>query len=106
MKDRLLPLRHILDAIELIESYTAAGKRAFLHETMRRDAIARNLEVIGEAVTRLPETRDFPWRDPIDMRNWLIHRYDVVDLDVVWDTATVDIPVLKGVVIELLAGDG
>ena len=55
MKDRLLPLRHILDAIERLEDYAAAGKQAFLSEPMRKDAIARNLEVIGEAVTRLPD---------------------------------------------------
>jgi uncharacterized protein with HEPN domain len=55
VKDRLLPLRHILDAIERLEEYAAAGKQAFLSEPMRKDAIARNLEVIGEAVTRLPD---------------------------------------------------
>lgn len=46
---------------------------------------------------------DFEWRDPVGMRNWLIHGYDVVDLDVVWDTVTTDIPKLKAVVVGLLA---
>ena len=108
MKDRLLPLRHILDAIERLEEYAAAGKDAFLAEPMRKDAIARNLEVIGEAVTRLPDdlrarTPDFSWRDPVNMRNWLIHGYDVIDLDVVWDTLIVDLPKMKAVVQALLA---
>jgi len=108
VKDRLLPLRHIPDAIERLEDYAAAGKQAFLSEPMRKDVIARNLEVIGEAVARLPDdlrakTPNFSWRDPVNMRNWLIHGYDVIDLDVVWDTVTTDLPQMRAIVQALLA---
>jgi uncharacterized protein with HEPN domain len=101
MKDQRVPLRHILDAIGRIELYTAPGREAFDADSMRRDAIARNLEVIGEAVNRLPEdvrrpVPDFSWREPIGMRNWLIHGYDAIDMDIVWETVTRDIPRLQG----------
>ena len=37
------------------------------------------------------------------MRNWLIHGYDVIDLDVVWDTVTTDLPQMRAIVQALLA---
>jgi uncharacterized protein with HEPN domain len=107
VKDPHLPLRHILDAIERIEDYASPGRQAFDGESMRRDAIVRNLEVIGEAVPRLSvdvreRAPEFAWRDPIGMRDWLIHGYDVVDLDIVWDTVITALPILKEVVVHLL----
>lgn len=50
----------------------------------------RVAELIGEAATRLPaeirdEWPDVPWRQIISMRNWLIHGYDGIDADILWD---------------------
>ena len=47
-------------------------------------------ELIGEAATRLPDELrdawpDVPWRQIISMRNWLIHGYDGIDSDILWD---------------------
>lgn len=55
MKDRLLALRHVLDAIDRIEGYAAPGRAAFDADRMRQDAIVRNLEILGEAVSRVPD---------------------------------------------------
>jgi len=62
-------------------------------------ALVRLIEVIGEAASRVPpEEReklpDIPWTDIIAMRNRLIHGYDAFSYDLVWKTATEDIPVL------------
>ncbi|MBM3745960.1 MAG: DUF86 domain-containing protein [Acidobacteria bacterium] len=62
-------------------------------------ALVRLLEVIGEAATRVPlEVRDahpqVPWAQIIALRHRLIHAYDRVDLDVVWEIASHDLPVL------------
>ena len=62
-------------------------------------ALQRLIEVVGEAAGRVsPETRerfgDVPWGDVIGMRNRLIHGYDVIDQDVLWDTLTTDLPPL------------
>lgn len=46
-------LRHILDAIERIERYTAAGHGAFMADELVQDAVMRNLEIIGEATRAL-----------------------------------------------------
>ena len=67
MKDDRVYLAHIRDAIHDIEEYAAAGRDAFMGDRMRQDAVARKLEIIGEAVKHLSElTRqrrpDIPWR--------------------------------------------
>lgn len=48
-----LYLRHILDAIDVIRGYVAAGEEAFRDDVMRQDAVLRRLAVIGEAVKLL-----------------------------------------------------
>ena len=61
--------------------------------------MTRILEVIGEAANRVPVAKrdQFPginWGEIIGTRNRLIHGYDIVDHDVVWDTLTEGIPPL------------
>ena len=65
----------------------------------KQDAVMRALQVVGEAARRLSqETKDampdVPWRRLIGMRNILIHQYDNVDLDIVYDTVMDYLPVL------------
>jgi len=101
MKTNEVYLRHILDAIEQIRTYTDGVDRAtFEQETMRQDAVIRQLEIIGEASRQLPdafhEEHDrIPWRAMIGMRNRIAHDYLNIDLDVVWDVLTVDLPDLE-----------
>lgn len=64
-----------------------------------RLAIERALEVVGEAANRLPtELRakypNVEWRKIIGMRNVLIHGYDVVQPQILWDTVQQSIPTL------------
>ncbi len=108
MKDPTLYLRHILDAIRRIETYAAAGEGSFRAESMRQDAIVRNLEIIGEAVRKLPvelqgEVPGVDWGAAIGMHNWLIHGYAVVDLDIVWQTVVDDVPAMWQAIEDLLA---
>ncbi len=94
-------LRDILKAIKKIEGYAKnTDLKAFKNEDMRHDAVIRQLEIIGEAVKRLSKVfvsknPDFPIKEAIGMRNFLIHGYDDVDLEVVWKTINEDIPNLK-----------
>lgn len=79
----------------------AMGRR---REDLDRDevlqlALTRAVEVIGEAAGRISDaTRnqhsEIPWRDIVGMRNRLIHGYDAVDANLLWDTVTVDLPPL------------
>ena len=63
------------------------------------DATVRNLELIGEAATSIPEhirttTSEIPWRQIIATRNRLIHGYLGVDNDILWSIIRNDIPPL------------
>lgn len=101
MKNDVVYLRHILDAIEKIETYLkSATYESFSSNNMMIDAVVRELEIIGEASSNLSEEfrrdhPDVPWQDAIDMRNFLIHEYFGVRTMVVWDTCKNDVPVLK-----------
>jgi uncharacterized protein with HEPN domain len=102
-------LRSILDAIDAIQSYAATGEEAFRRERMRRDAVLRNLGIVGEAVSKLsPELRamhpDVPWAQIVGMRNRLIHGYLTVRIEIVWDTVTLVLPNFRAQVIALLEG--
>ncbi|MGH9800444.1 MAG: HepT-like ribonuclease domain-containing protein [Blastocatellia bacterium] len=93
-------LLHIHDETEfLINSLTGFNKAGFLADETRKRAFVRSLEVIGEAVKRLPmEFRDqypqTPWRASAGMRDRLIHGYDSIDYEIVWEAVTVAIPQL------------
>ena len=64
-------------------------------------ALIRLLEILGEAATRVPpEDRtkypQIPWSQLISLRNRLIHGYDQVDFDILWQIVTQDLPALDG----------
>jgi uncharacterized protein with HEPN domain len=72
---------------------------AFYEDIQCQDAVVRRIEIIGEAARRLSqETRDaypqIPWREMTSMRNLVIHEYDVVDINQVWDTVQNKLPPL------------
>ena len=62
----------------------------FSQSRLHQNAVIRSLEIIGEAANNLsPSCKtahpDLPWRDMVNMRHRLVHAYDAVRLDVVWD---------------------
>ncbi|MBY0580015.1 MAG: DUF86 domain-containing protein [Burkholderiales bacterium] len=68
---------------------------------MIQDAVIRNLEIIGEAVTKLgPDLKEqykhVPWGEIAGMRNRLIHGYFAVNLRIVWDTVKEVLPEFLG----------
>jgi uncharacterized protein with HEPN domain len=63
-------------------------------------AVVRALEIVGEATKRLPMTLcdqypNIPWKQMAGMRDRIIHGYDTVDLEIVWDVVKQDIPKIK-----------
>ena len=107
MRDPKERLRDILEAIAAIERYRDRGKDAFERDELLQVWFVRHLEVIGEAAGRLPENvralaPDVPWTKMIGMRNVLVHGYFDVDTEIVWNTATRDLPALKSAVERLL----
>ncbi|MEO7273271.1 MAG: DUF86 domain-containing protein [Vicinamibacterales bacterium] len=91
-------LRHMIDAAEAVASFIAGRDRPDLAtDRMLLFAVVRAVEVLGEAAARTsPETRaeapDVPWSAIVGMRNRLIHGYFDVDADIVWQTATAELP--------------
>jgi uncharacterized protein with HEPN domain len=82
-------LRDILCVMDRALGFPIAGFDALERTDYLQDALIRCLEVLGEAVKRLsPELRelnhDLPWRGMAGMRDLLIHAYDQVDLEEVW----------------------
>lgn len=66
----------------------------------------RNLELIGEAATHIPDevraaTPNIPWRMIIATRNRLIHGYLGIDGDTLWSIIQDDIPALLIALLEL-----
>jgi uncharacterized protein with HEPN domain len=95
-----LYLADILEAIEKIVGYTRAGKDAFLVDSRTQDAVLRKVEIIGEAVRGVTdETRathpEIPWKEMAGMRDRIIHDYFRVDVEVVWDVVSRDLPPLR-----------
>lgn len=90
----------ILVAARLVQMFVAGANRdTFETDLMRQSAVMRQLEIIGEATKRLSEVfrashPEIPWRQMAGMRDILIHDYDNVDLDEVWNVATISIPEL------------
>lgn len=72
-------------------------------------SLVRLLEIIGEAANRVSEqTRhEYPavqWRQIIALRNRLIHGYNQVDFDILWDIIQEDIPRLLSALETILDG--
>lgn len=94
-------LRHILDESRyLLRSTKGISKKQFLKDETLKRSFVRSIEIIGEAVKKLPdEVRDnypdFEWKSMAGMRDKLIHDYFGVDYDIVWDVVTNKIPALK-----------
>jgi len=102
-----LLLEDILEAIGRIEKYLKdASKEEFLEDQMMQDAVLRNITVIGEIVSRLPEEftdkyPDIPWPRIRGMRNRLVHDYLGIDLEIVWIVTHSDLPPFKEQIKEL-----
>ena len=103
-------LQHILEAISNIQDYTAGmDLAAFMADRKTRDAVIRNLEVIGEACNNVAkkypafatEHSEVPWDFAYEMRNALSHGYFTVDHVIVWQTIQQDLPTLKRQILTL-----
>ncbi len=89
-KSPLFFLYHIKESIEAIAIHIQEGKQSFLTNRTVTMAVIRELEIIGEAVNKLPDEFKnkyplVPWRDIGDFRNVLAHHYWGIDLETVWN---------------------
>lgn len=91
----------ILGAMSNAESFTEGMTyEDFAKDNKTTYAVVRALEIIGEAVRKVPPSvrnryPGIPWKEMAGMRDKLIHEYFGVNLRTVWDTIQKDIPTLK-----------
>ena len=73
---------------------------AFLADDLAIDGVARNLEIIGEAVRQLPEEfrnahTQISWTQIAGLRNRIVHDYFGLDLEIIWEIVQHDLPELE-----------
>jgi len=91
-------LNHMRDATREALAFVAGKTRDDL-DIDRQLVLAKSIEIIGEAAAKTSRgfkttSTDIPWRDIIAMRNRLIHAYFDIDLDILWQTVTTELPPL------------
>ena len=100
-KDNNIYIQDIIDCINKITAYTKNCQSAdFLTNSMMKDAVIRNFEVIGEAAKKLtPEFRamhpEIEWKKMAGMRDKLIHDYMGIDYWAVWGVIEQILPNLR-----------
>jgi uncharacterized protein with HEPN domain len=90
-------LQDMQEAMERILDYTAnISFEEFVSNTMLRDAVIRNFEVLGESVKHIPfkfqkKHKSLPWRHMFALRNFIVHEYFDIDDDILWHIIKFDL---------------
>ncbi len=108
-RNRYLPFRHMLDHAREAVALAQGKSRADLdRDRLLELALVRLLEIVGEAASRIPgedcaRYPEIPWPQIVSLRNRLIHGYDAVDLDILWQIIEYDLPPLIAALEVILA---
>ena len=107
MKHDHIYVGHILECIERIEHYTRDGHQTFLSTTLIQDGVIRNLQTIGQSVSRVSEALkqahpEIDWRSIVGFRNVLVHDYLGINITRVWEVVEHDVPALKQHMLRIL----
>ncbi len=100
MKHDTVYIDQMNDSIGKIELFVVDfDKDAFFADAKTQSAVIMQLALIGELSKKITdETKaktNLPWKDIAGFRDRAIHNYFDIDLRVVWDTVTTDLPLLK-----------
>ena len=93
-------LRHMLDAAKkAFEYFQGKSRRDLDADELRVLAVTRLIEILGEAAKNVSDATkkqspDVRWKEIAGTRDRLIHGYFDVDLDILWQITTADLPVL------------
>jgi uncharacterized protein with HEPN domain len=101
-------LDHAREAVEMVKGKTRVDLDA---DRKLNLSLVRLLEIVGEAAGRMPEEDrsyhpDIPWPEIVSLRNRLIHGYDSVDFDILWNIVTNDLPSLIKKLEQVLSSEG
>ncbi len=101
-------LKDIEQAITEINSFIPELRnfKDFQKDLKTKRAVERNIEIIGEAMTRIlkvyPDVKISDTRKIVDTRNRIIHGYDTVSEDILWGIIVRSLPSLEKEVKDLL----
>lgn len=108
--DDRVRLQHMLDhASEAVDMLRGKRRDDLNRDRMLQLALVRLVEIVGEAATRVSaegqrQYPSVPWQVVRGTRNRLVHGYDKIDLDVLWDTIESDLPPLVTELRRVLGG--
>lgn len=101
-------LKDILDSIQDIKEFTCDHTfESFVKDKKTTYAVTRSFEVIGEAVTNIPESvkkqhPNVPWRDIKNFRNIIVHQYWRIDYEAAWSIIQTKIDDLEKQIAKIL----
>jgi len=94
-------IQDMLDAVRKIDRYTEGlAFEDFVKDDKTIDAVIRQLTIIGEAASHVPEdiasmAAAVPWPEIRGMRNVVVHEYFGVNTRIIWETVTKNLPDLR-----------
>lgn len=107
-RDYKVYIEDIVEAIRKIRFFTTdLSLQTFSSDVKTFDAVIRNLEIIGEAIKRVPEEirsiyPDVEWKKIAGLRDILAHEYFGVDVEIIWDIIQNKLPVLEKQIDQIL----
>lgn len=109
-RDARLPMHHMPDdAREAVETIRGRSRLELGTNRPLQHTLVHLVQVVGEAVTRVsPEGQsgypEIPWGQAIATRHRIVHGYDTIDYDVVWDTIAEEVPPIVAALEQALSG--
>ena len=100
LEESAIRLRHMLDYAREAVTLARGKSRADLDaDRVLNLALVHLVEIVGEAASRVSKDvqgqyPQIPWPQVVSMRNRLVHGYDFLDFDILWQTITEDLPEL------------
>ena len=103
-------LQDILDCAAAISRHVPAERVAFNGDELLQAGLVRWVEIIGEAANNVSKEirsrySDVPWVAVIGTRHRIVHSYYEIDLDILWDVVTIEIPKLVSVIRMILQSE-
>ena len=99
--DNMIRVKKIIEYIDKIIEYTKDfDYESFQKDELVQDACFMNLTQIGEQANNIDDSfidlhKDIKWKEMKGLRNRIVHDYDGVNMQIIWDTMRKDLPELK-----------